>query len=72
MLRIAQPIRAIGYKGPSPHLSDACGQRIEIPIDPVEFGQMPGEPVFRDMSCPYHESIDRQNELGMGAGDNFR
>src|SRR5262245_29989368 len=46
MLRIDQPIAAIGYEGPSTNVGNAIGERVDVAIGAVGKGDLVGETIL--------------------------
>ena len=65
MLRIAQPIRAVGDVGPGPHLRDAVGERGDLTLRAVERIEVAREPVVGDPPVADDVAVDLQNQLAM-------
>ena len=66
MLWILEPARSIGDEGPCPHLGEPRGERMDVPVDAIDPGNLLCEPIVWDMAAAHDEAIDGEGELGMG------
>ena len=53
MLRIGQPVRPVGDKGPGADMGDAVRERIDIAVGAVGLRHLRGEPVGRDRAVAH-------------------
>ena len=65
MLRIAQPVRTVGYIVESAHLRDAGGEGVDVAVGPVTGRQLGDEPIVGNAARAHHEAIQGLHEISM-------
>src|SRR5690606_30967829 len=58
MLRITQPVGAVGYEGPGPNVRNAVGERIDVAVRAIGERNLAGEPVLRDALLVRHQELE--------------
>src|SRR4051794_31004155 len=71
MLWVLQPVWTVSDERPSPHLSDAVGEGVDIAIRPVRGREVAGKPVCRNSPFLHEEAIELADEIRMGLRRNF-
>ncbi len=68
MLRVGQPVRAIGDKGPGADLRDPARQRVDIAVGAIGLLDLGGEPGVRNPALLHQEFEQTRHQLGMRGG----
>src|SRR5437588_5958076 len=68
MFGVGEPVRAVSDIGPSPYLSDARCEYVDIAIDAIEHRQLAGEPVVGDETRPHDVTKDGKHKFRVSGG----
>ena len=68
MLRIGEPIGAVGDESPGPDMRDPVGEGVDVAVGAVGLRHLLGEPIDRDVTLSHQESIEGHHQFGMGGG----
>ncbi len=71
MLRITQPVITVCDEGPCPHLRDAVGEGVDIPLDLVQLLDLLGKPVIGNAPVRHHETVQGRHQISVARGRHF-
>src|SRR5262249_42301674 len=68
---VLQPIRSIRREGPSPDVSNAGRQGVDVAIRPIRERNLTREPIVRDLTVPHQKTIEARDQFGMSVWGNL-
>ncbi|MBV6487196.1 MAG: hypothetical protein GHHEDOFH_01139 [Pseudorhodoplanes sp.] len=71
VLRVRQPVRPVGNKGPGPNMRDPRRERIDVTVGAVRLKHLTGKPVGGDFTLTHQETIEGGHQFRVVGGGDF-
>ena len=65
MLRVGEPIRAVGNESPGPDMRDAVGERVDVAVGAVGLGHLRANQSVGIVTLAHQESIEGHDQFGV-------